>query len=152
MLEVEVAQPSLHRGLAVGGCPGCAQPAIGARAKTQGTLALFVKYKIIIDEMTPSAAPFRRFVVVNARPDGVNGRELGAVRLLDGEKHLTPIRIKPVPRLTPARPAACRSRRRRTSCCSGSGVPGPWMDEFVRQAHLGTWRLSPGRLAHALAF
>src|SRR5438477_13039626 len=101
MLQVEAAQTCFHGGFAVGRGPGCAQPAIGARSKAQGALALFFEREFVIDEVTFTAAPFRRFVLVDPGPDGVHGCDLGAARLLDCEEPLPPGGIKPVPRWTP---------------------------------------------------
>src|SRR5260370_120821 len=77
--------------------PGCAQPAIGTRPKVQGTLTLFLEHDLVIDEAAFAAAPFRRLVLVDAGPDRIDGRHFGAVRLLDGEKHLSAVGIKSVP-------------------------------------------------------
>src|SRR5271166_953652 len=153
MLQVEAAQTCFHRRLAVWRSPRRAQTTIRARPEAQGALALFVEQELVIDEMALATGPFRRFVVVDAGPDSVHGRQLVAARLLDGEEHLTAVRVEPVPRLPPAGAAARRPCRRRAAGPPGGGVQGPpRMDEFVRQAHFGARRLSPGRFADALAF
>src|SRR3954447_21916916 len=85
-LQVETAHAGLHRALAVGRGPGRAQPAIGARAEAQRTLALLLEHELVVDEPALAAAPFSRLVLVDARPDRVNGIEVATPKILDGEK------------------------------------------------------------------
>src|SRR5215469_1014243 len=154
MLEVEAAQAGLHRGLAVGRGPGCTQPAIGARPKTQCALALFLEHKLTIGETAFTTAPLRGFVLIDPGADRVHGANLAAVGVLDREEHLAPVGIKPVPRLARTGSAAAHpARRRRASHRRGGGVQsGSRMDELVWQPHLAARRFSPGRFANALAF
>src|SRR5207253_9575421 len=95
--QAGAARTRLHRGFAIGRGPAGAQTAVAARPKMQGALALFLEDEFVIDEAALAMAPFRRFVLVDPGPDGIDSRHFGAVRLLDSEKHLTPVRVKSVP-------------------------------------------------------
>src|SRR5690348_9128836 len=155
MLQVEAAQAGLHRGLAVGRGPCRGQPAIAARTEMEGALARFLEDKLVIDHPALAAAPFGRLVLVDAGPDRVDAVHIATVHILDGEKDLTAVRIKAVPR---SAAAAARNRRggaggRRRSGPRGCGVDhGARVDQLVGQAQLGARRLAPCRLAVAFAF
>src|SRR5437867_4554627 len=154
MLQIEAAQTGWHRGLAVGRSPGCAQPAVRPRPEAQRALALFLKDELVVDEAALAAAPFGRLVLVDAGPDGVDGVEVAAARILDGEENLPAVRVEPVPSLATAPAAArgrCRggARRRRSSGCGRRGTQrSAGMSELVRQAELGARPLSPSGLAN----
>src|SRR5882724_76378 len=157
MPQVEVAQAALHRGFAVGRGPGCTQSAIGARPEAQCALALFLEDELIVDKVAPAAAPFGGLVLVDPRPDRVDGVEVVAAHILDSEEDLAAVRIEPVPGLAAAVTAACDRRggaglRRSSGGRCGGMRRSAWPDEFVRQAQVGTRRLAPSRLANPLAF
>src|SRR5262247_3836393 len=89
MQQVEGAQAGLHRGLAVGRGPSRAQPAIGAWPEAQSALALLVEHEFVVDETALAAAPFGRFVLVDARPNRIDRIEVPSANILYDEKNLT---------------------------------------------------------------
>src|SRR5689334_13573073 len=86
-----------HRGLAIRRDPGRGQAAILARMQTQRALALFLEDEAVFDDAALTPRPSRRVLVVDARADRIDRRQVVTLDGLDPEQDLAAVRIKPVP-------------------------------------------------------
>src|SRR5260370_4676780 len=102
-VRIDRLQMRSHRGLAVGRDPGGAEAAILARAKAQRALAGLLEDKAVVDDTAFAPAPGRRVLVVDARPDGIDGGEVVAMRRFDAEDHLTAVWVEAVPQVAKPR-------------------------------------------------
>src|SRR5580700_1766313 len=96
-VRVDRLQMRRHRGLAVGRDPGHGEAAILTRSQSDGALARLLEDEGVIIDMALAEGPGCRVLVIDARPDRVDGGQVIAMHGLDAEQHFSAVRIKAVP-------------------------------------------------------